>query len=639
MLVATAGHIDHGKTTLIRALTGVDTDRLPEEKARGISIDLGFAYWRPDDGPVIGFIDVPGHERFVHNMLAGVSGVGFALLVVAADDGLMPQTLEHLRIIDLLGISRGLIAITKCDRANAGRIAEVRAAINALVAGSSLAGAACLDVSAATGAGVDMLARHLIAARDATAPAAPANRGFRLAVDRAFTVSGAGTVVTGTVVAGEVSGGAELMVSPAGKLVRLRGLQSGGETVERAIAGERCALNLTGVERGALHRGCWLVEPALHAPTSRIEARVELLASLAAPLRHGSELHLHMGAADLQARVLIPRQRALQPGETAVVQLVLDQPTSAVIGDRLILRDQSGRVLLGGGRVLDPLKSHKRQALAWRHAAPGAVYHIDPAEALAALADTPGCEPDSRWFAPAFNLREQAVVAMLSASDMVSYAKGRTSFIARTRFDRLCAALVETLGKYHADRPDSGGMTRRDLRKALSEPVSADMLAALLRAVTERGQVLADGALVRLPNHSPNFSAAENALWRDMLVALDDGEPRPIVIADLARELRTSEAAIAAMLYRRRINGDVWQVSETRYMLHDHVAALAAIAAALGDASPRGFSAAQFRDASGLGRNFTIQLLEFFDRIGVTRRTGETRRMRSDYQAVVGGDG
>ena len=633
MLVATAGHVDHGKTSLIRALTGVETDRLPEEKARGISIDMGFAYWRPDAGPAIGFVDVPGHERFLRNMLAGVAGVQFALLVVAADDGVMPQTVEHRRIIDLLGISRGLVAITKCDRASAERIAEVRRSVIKMMTESRLAGAEILEVSATSGAGLDELARHLLAARDATAPLATDGCGFRLAIDRAFTVSGTGTVVTGTAVAGEVALGAELVVSPSGRTVKLRGLQSGGEVAHYARAGKRYAFNLAGIDHGDLHRGDWLVEPALHAPTSRIEARIEVLA----PLRHGSEVHLYLGTADIKARVLIARQRAMQQGENAVVQLVLEQPTSAVNGDRLILRDGSGRVLLGGGRVLDPLASPKRRSFAQRQARAAALEGGGPVAALAALADIEGYEPDNRWFSQTFNLQAEAVAAMLAAGDLVSYGPVKVSFIARNRFDSLAAKLVETLGRYHVDRPETGGITRRDLRQAFGEVISAELLSALLIRLSDREVVLDDGPLVRLAGHCPNFGAAETALWRDALAAFDEGAPRAIVVADLARELRTGEPAVLAMLTRRLINGEVWQVSEARFMLREHVAVLAAIAATLDAASTIGFSAAQFRDASGLGRNFTIQLLEFFDRIGVTRRSGETRRMRCDHEAIVGG--
>ena len=637
MLIATAGHVDHGKTSLIRALTGIETDRLPEEQARGISIDLGFAYWQPAGGRHIGFVDVPGHERYVRTMLAGVSGVDFALLVVAADDGVMPQTLEHLRILDLLGICQGLVVITKCDKASAERIAAVRGELANQLAGTSLAGAPMLEVSSTTGTGIDQLSAALARASMERPEMPRDNRGVRLAIDRVFTVTGAGTVVTGTVIAGAVSANAELALAPLGRTVRVRGVQSGGVKADSVRAGQRCALNLSGIDVGDVHRGDWLVELALHAPTCRIEARIGLLAQ-AATLRHDTAVHLHIGAADLAARVLIPRQRSLQPGEAALVQLVLDRPTSAVTGERFILRDQSGKVLLGGGQVLDPLPGKRRRTEAQRQAMAAALAFADPAQALAALAAVPGLDCDSGWFARCFNLPAAALSQVLAAGDFVQYGENAALIVTKERFDRLADSLVAALGLYHSAKPDAGGITRRDLRTALAEPVSRELLAALLHDLSAADRLRADGALVRLPEHTPSFSAAETVMWRNVLAAHEDRPPHPIIIAELAREMRSSDAAITAMLARRRISGDVWQVTDSKYMLRDHVAALVATAAQLDGETSCGFSAAQFRDASGLGRNFVIQLLEFFDRIGVTRRLGEARRMRGDYQAVVGGE-
>jgi selenocysteine-specific elongation factor len=636
MLIATAGHVDHGKTTLIRALTGVDTDRLPEERARGISIDLGFAYWRPDEGATIGFVDVPGHERFVRNMLAGVGGVDFALLVVAADDGVMPQTIEHLRIIELLGIKKGMVALTKCDRAEPDRIDEVRRSLSELVEPGSLRGMEVIPVSATTGLGMEPLRKALVAARDNGNEMVQAGRGFRLAIDRAFTVTGAGTVVTGTVTAGTAKIGDELVASPLGRKVRVRGLQSGGASVDTIGAGQRCAVNLAGIEIREIGRGDWLVEPGLHAPTSRIEARVELLESSRLAIHHDGEVHLHLGAADLVARVLTPRQRPIAAGGSEIVQLVLNAPTSAVAGDRFVLRDQSGRELLGGGRILDPLATDRRRTLAQRRAIAAALELAEPNMALAALADIPGHEPDARRFARQLNLRPAPLQAILASGDFVRFGEDDSILTSRTRVDRLANILVRALEEFHRATPDAGGMTRREARAALGEPVPPALFALLLRELGAEKRVVADGALVRLPGHSLSFTAPEAELWRSTLAALEDRGPRAIAVADLSRELRISEASTRAMLYRRRINGDVWQVTDTKYMLREHVAALVATAAQLADESDAGFTAAQFRDATGIGRNFIIQLLEFFDRIGVTRRFGEARKMRSDYVATVG---
>ncbi|HXF66827.1 MAG TPA: selenocysteine-specific translation elongation factor, partial [Burkholderiales bacterium] len=362
MIVATAGHIDHGKTTLVKALTGVDTDRLPEEKARGISIDLGFAYLPLESGEVIGFVDVPGHERFIRNMLAGVCGIDFALLVVAADDGVMPQTVEHLHILDLLGVRRGLAVLTKSDRVPPERLAQVRVEVAELLATTRLAGIPVLATSAVTGAGVEELRRALVEAAAQQARRSAEGQYFRLAIDRAFIIAGSGTVVTGTVFNGSVAPGDRLVISPRGTPVRVRALQIRGEPASRAQAGQRCALNLSGADLETVARGDWVLAEPIHAPTQRLDARVTVLAAETRALRHWTPLHVHLATADVTARIAIPGGAEIAPGASALVQLVLEKPIGALNGDRFILRDQSARRTLGGGVVLDPFARAARRA-------------------------------------------------------------------------------------------------------------------------------------------------------------------------------------------------------------------------------------------------------------------------------------
>src|SRR5689334_16659070 len=353
MIVATAGHIDHGKTLLVRTLTGVDTDRLPEEKARGISIDLGFAYLPLDARKLIGFVDVPGHERFIRNMLAGVCGIDFALLVVAADDGVMPQTLEHLHILDLLHVRRGAVAITKSDRVEASRVREVEQQVGTLIGQTQLAGAPILAVSAVSGVGIDHLRALLVNEAGAQAERNAQGGHFRYAVDRAFTVAGSGTVVTGTVFAGSVKPGDRVVVSPEGLEVRVRSIQIHGKTADRASSGERCALNLTGADVASIGRGDWVLAPVLHNPTRRIDARVTVLSAEEGALEHWTPVHLHLATSDVTGRIATRRGASIAPGDTAIVQLVLDEPIGALRGDRFIVRDQSASRTLGGGIVLD----------------------------------------------------------------------------------------------------------------------------------------------------------------------------------------------------------------------------------------------------------------------------------------------
>ena len=366
MIIGTAGHIDHGKTSIVRALTGVDTDRLKEEKARGITIDLGFAYQALPGGGVLGFVDVPGHEKLIRNMLAGATGIDHVLFVVAADDGPMPQTREHLAILDLLGVQRGVVALTKADLVSAQRLGQAQDEVRALLAGTALAGADILPVSSRTGQGVDAL-RGALEAAHAKLTRERAGGHFRLSVDRSFSLAGVGTVVTGTAVAGRVTVGDKLLVSPAGTAVRVRGLHAANREATEGVAGQRLALNLSGVEKQDVMRGDWIVAEPAHAPTQRIDARLRVLAAESQPLAHWTPLHLHLGAVDVGARIVLLEGQAIAPGSQALVQLELEQPIGALHGDRFIVRDQSAQRTIGGGVVLDafapPARRHKAQRL------------------------------------------------------------------------------------------------------------------------------------------------------------------------------------------------------------------------------------------------------------------------------------
>jgi len=636
MLVATAGHIDHGKTSLVRALTGVETDRLPEERARGISIDLGFAYWRVDEQHTIGFVDVPGHERFVHNMLAGVCGVDFALLVVAADDGVMPQSIEHVQILDLLGIAHGIVAITKCDRVDRARVTAVREQVHQLLAATALADAPTFAVSAITGEGLPELVAALKAAC-LELPVRAAGRNFRLAVDRAFSVTGVGTVVTGTVFDGALEQGTHLLLSPSGLETRVRGMQSAGTAVNRIAAGERCALNLAGIELTQVHRGDWLLLPSMHAPTLRLEVELRVLAARKQGLRHNSPLHVHLGTADLVARVLLPTQSTVPAGGAAAAQLVLEHPTVAATGDRFVLRDQSGRHLIGGGQIIDPFAGGGRRQTANRGAVSAALQLKEPRQSLRALLDIPGNEVDTLRFERCFNLQPATAQALYRDSGAILLGSARPLALLASRVAEITAELIERLRSFHRTRPEESGMNSRELHAQLTTSISTEAFLVLLRDLNEKRQIELSGTIVRLPGHAPTIGPTDSARWQRALSWLQKRGMRPFTARELADELRSSEASVKTMLYRRRSNGDVWKISDERFMLRQQIAALAASAAALAQqVGGKGFTAAQYRDAVGIGRNLVIQVLEFFDSAGVTYRNGDLRRMRPEYELVVG---
>ena len=400
MIIGTAGHIDHGKTALVKALTGVDCDRLKEEKARGITIDLGFAYLPIAQGQVLGFVDVPGHERFVHTMLAGASGIDFALLTVAADDGIKPQTLEHLAILDLLGIDRGVVVVTKADLATPERLEVVTGQIRTATTGTVLEGADILPVSASTGRGIDALRTYLAAAATKTLDRSAEAR-FRLAVDRAFTLPGVGLVVTGTVLSGSVHVDSRVQISPSGLMARVRSLHAQNRPAEIGRAGDRCALNLAGpdISKEAIRRGDIILDAELHAPTDRIDAVLRVLPGEENSISQWFPVRLHHAAAEVGAHVVLLDENPIQPGTSADVQLVLDRPIAAAVPDRYVIRDVSGQRTLGGGRFIDLRPPARRRRTPERQMQRAALAIDDPPTAFAALLAAPPFAADIASFA------------------------------------------------------------------------------------------------------------------------------------------------------------------------------------------------------------------------------------------------
>jgi selenocysteine-specific elongation factor len=639
MIVATAGHIDHGKTLLVKTLTGVDTDRLPEEKARGISIDLGFAYLPLPTGELIGFVDVPGHERFVRNMLAGVCGIDYALLVVAADDGVMPQTLEHLNILNLLHIQRGAAVITKIDRVDDGRVKQVADNVSALLSTTQLAGATVMPVSAVSGAGMPEL-RDLLK-REATASSArtSADQHFRYAIDRAFTVAGSGTVVTGTVFNGRVAPSDKLVISPAGNEVRVRGIQIQGKAAQQAVAGQRCALNLTGTDLEAVSRGDWVLAPPIHHPTQRIAGRVSVLASETQPLKHWTPVHLHLATADVTARVAIRRGESIAPGASAIVQLQLDKPVGALHGDRFILRDQSATRTLGGGRVLDPFITTQRRSKEARAADFAALEQATPEATLDALIKL-GRPVDLARFETLFNLPAEHAEALYARADMVQVGKDTRVGVPRARHQQILDAVVPHLQAFHQAHPQAAGEETEALRKKLAPELSADALGVLLRTLADARKIETSGSIARLPAHSTTANTADEKMWQIIKPALETAGFNAPQIKDLALQLKLKEAIVKDFLYRKaKAAGgtEIYRVTPDRFYTRATLAKLAATAQATAQAQPNGvFTAAQYRDWTGVGRGLAIEILEFMDTLGVTQRIGDTRKMRKDFVPILG---
>ena len=637
MIVATAGHVDHGKTTLVRALTGIDTDRLAEEKRRGLSIDLGFAHADLGLGEPIGFVDVPGHERFVRNMVAGVAAIDLALLVVAADDGPMPQTLEHLSILEWLGVPRCLVAITKIDRVEAARVEEVDAEIDALLRGGPYAGASHHSIDAPAGIGLEGLRSALRAAGAAQRPR-PAEGHFRLAVDRSFAIAGAGLVVTGTVVAGSARVGDALTASPHGVPLRVRGLEAHHARVHEARAGMRCALNLAGADsrRVTLARGDWIVAPPAHAPTDRLDVRLGVAAAASRSLAHNDLVQLHLGAASVSARVAVLESRSIAPGTTALAQLVLERSIGALHGDRFIVRDPSSQRTLGGGLVVDPFGRTRGRARPERLRELVALAQADHTAALATLLEQAPCGIDAGAFLRARNLPEQDGDALLRAAgavrvEAVPAAEGTGPVaLSAAHWEALRRRALAAVDAVHAAQPDRIGPSEAELAKALDLARQTGPLRAALRSLRDDGALVQDGYCLRRTQHVPRLEDADAQLLERVRDALAEAGVRPPIVGELATMLDLDRAALVASLGRLASRGYLVAVARNRFFLPSTVARLAALAQELAAAGPDGsFDAATYRDASELGRTLTIEVLEHLDSIGVTRFRAGRRRLAS----------
>ncbi|GJH26613.1 selenocysteine-specific translation elongation factor [Caballeronia novacaledonica] len=628
MIVGTAGHIDHGKTTLVRALSGVDTDRLKEEKARGISIELGYAYVPLNDGGVLGFIDVPGHEKLVHTMAAGACGIDFALLVIAADDGVMPQTREHLAILELLGVTRGAVAVTKCDRVEASRVREVHGQIEALLADGPLRGAPLFDTDAtrADDAGVAALDAHL---RDAAAHWRTRRDDgfFRLAVDRVFTLTGQGTIATGTVFAGRVNIGDMLALAPrepSGAPVRVRSIHAQNRATQTGGAGERCALNLAGIDKDALARGDWIVDTRLARASERLDVELSLLADAQLTLTHWAPLHVHLGTTHRVAHVALLEADTLASGHTARVQLVFDQAVCALPGDRFIVRNAQANRTVGGGRVLDPFaparKRRTPQRRAWLDAL---VAMLDTGRVDALFEEAPYGLPRS--------LIEHLRGRSISPDDLRAVSThDDTLYIAARHWGAMTTRLIDALAAFHERFPDEQGPDAARLRR-MAAPLAPDALwRALVDDAVASGSIARSGPWLHLPSHSVTLDEREETLARAVLASLEEGRFEPPWVRDLARAHGIGEDEMRSLLKKLARRGDVYQVVRDLFYCRASIGALAELVAQQAQTQGGAIGAAAFRDASAIGRKRAIQILEFFDRVGYTRFHRDLHLLRGD---------
>ncbi|QXI27910.1 selenocysteine-specific translation elongation factor [Pseudomonas vanderleydeniana] len=630
MIVGTAGHIDHGKTALLQALTGQAGDQRQEERARGMTIDLGYRYAALGDGDgLTGFIDVPGHERFIHNMLAGAHGIDLVLLVVAADDGVMPQTREHLAIIELLGIPQALVAISKSDRVEPARLAEVQAQVTELLAPGPYASAALFPLSSLSGQGIEPLRQALREAQGRVRQRS-VQGGFRLAVDRAFSVSGAGIVVTGTALAGQVEVGDNLLLGAAGKVVRVRGLHAQNQAASQAVAGQRVALNIS-ADRLAVeqvHRGDWLLPSWLHAPSSRVDIELHLLPGETRTFEHFSAVHVHLGTQDVTARVALLEGEKLLAGQRMFAQLLLNAPLQAVHGDRLVLRDQRAQRTLGGGRVLDPFAPSRQRRSEARLRQLQVLCEASTLEqALQALLDTAPGGLDPQRLERQFNrLRESWQLP--EHVQVLATRQGQLLF-ARPQWQALRNQLLARLAQFHQQEPDQLGPDRDRLRRFCALPLERPAFVCLLDELLAEGAISSSGPWLHLPDHEVQLSEADESLWQRLQPRLLAGGFDPPWVRTLAGEEKREEGEVRLLLRKLARLGLLHQVVRDLFYPQVTLQRMAELLLQQAAASPI-VQVAAFRDMLGIGRKRSVQILEYFDRIGLTRRVADQRHIRVD---------
>lgn len=632
IIIGTAGHIDHGKSSLVQALTGKDPDRLPEEKKRGITIDLGFADL--DLGEVrVGFVDVPGHERFVKNMLAGVHGIEAVALVIAADEGVMPQTREHFDICRLLNVRQGLVVITKADLVEEELMTLVRAEAEELVAGSFLEGAPLISASARTGSGLDELKSSL---REIAREVPQRSSDFvtRLPIDRAFTMKGFGAVVTGTLVSGQITEGDEIELLPGGRRLRARGVQVHGTTVHSAQSGQRTAVNLAGVDVVDLERGMVLAQIGRLRPTQIVDVQLRLLSSAPRPVRTRSRVRVHIGATEVLARVRVLNNRGeIAPGASNFAQLRLEKPVVALHDERFIVRSYSPSETIGGGLILDPLAAkHRGKDLGKTHERLRALMDSDKAGKLAAFVESSG---DS-------GLRLADLAARTGWNDVVlsevageakqseTFVETDGVFVAKEVFERFCEVVVDAVNKHHQREPLARGLARETLRERHFAHVPVELFRGVLANLETQGAVVSEKDLVRGGKHTVDLSSADAEL-RDRIT--NSYQKAGLEAPSLEQVLEDAHVPAAGRAHARKVlqilidNGTLVRVQGEMFF---HTEALDRLKLLLQQyAAEHGperlIDVGKFKDLAGISRKYAIPLLEYFDRERITRRAGDKR--------------
>ncbi len=627
MIVTLAGHVDHGKTSIVRALTGTDTDRLAEEKERGLTIDLGFAY-SDLGGHRIGFVDVPGHHRFIHNMVAGVASMQHALLVIAADDGVMPQTREHLQILSLLGLKRGTIALSKIDRVSDLEVNNRRDEIKTFVEGSFLETANIIAVSSEDGQGIDVL-------RDALATAAAQHsserqlpREFRLAVDRSFSTRGVGTVVTGTVVEGQCAVDDQLVLGSDATPVRVRNLHVQNRPASKAAFGDRTAMNLVGVDAEKVQRGDWITKNTVRLPTSNVTVQLSVLRDFPRTVRHRSPVHIYHATSHHLGRVALLESNAADPGSEQLADLLVESEMHVKVGDSLIIRDHDLGRTMGGGLViaLDEPSARRRSParLDMLIRLQTASIQQDPDESLLDMCRHRPVHFDR--FRRSWNLTKSDAERLRNLPPLTF----KNDFVLHDEYlTTQASAFTETLEEHHRLVSDSEGIELESLATLVGQPVDASRI--VLACAMDDGTIKLKGGRYALAHHHANVPLAVVALFEKVKPLLDQAQPPSS--GDLAKQLGIPLSKLEKEMPSLAKFRLCIQISTNRYYLPDQIAQLTQTAIDLAEHDD--FTVRAFRDSTGVGRNIVIEILEYFDRKGFTRRNGDLRQIVGTADQVL----
>jgi selenocysteine-specific elongation factor len=631
LVIGTAGHIDHGKTALVRALTGIDTDRLPAEKQRGITIDLGFASMDLD-GRQLALVDVPGHERFIRNMLAGASGLDLALLIVAADDSVMPQTREHLEILQLLGLSGGVVVLTKSDLADEGWLSLVEEDVRALVAGTFLDSAEVVRTSSTTGRGIDELRESLRRLAD-RAPLRNDPGLFRMAIDRSFTLAGHGTVVTGTVASGEVAVGDDLEWFPEGRTVRVRGIHRHDRPVDRVGRGSRAAINLGGVHHLEVHRGHELAEPGYLAASRVLSVEIRESPEIARPLRHRARYRVHLGTAEVAASLSILDRDEPGPSGARLAQLFLAEPVAAVHGQPFVIREESPPATVGGGRVLQPVARRiRRRDLAGidrlrRLASPDSSTRI--AAALAFQGLSPWTEKTlCRDSGVPIGEVGPAVETLGSSGTLVTLPLGprRTARVLAEYVVDLEDRVLRALGRLHQASPRFSTIARARVASALADLENDALVSAVVERLREAKRVVGDSRSIALNGHEPKLSQGERKLKKEIAEAYRAGGFTPPDLAEWTARAGPRASTVPDLLALLRDEEQLVEVAPGLYLDQEFEAEMRRRVTGRLSEGP-GMTVGDLRDLLGTSRKFAVPLAEHLDRIGLTRREGDLRTL------------